>query len=447
MRDRIERPLHVRARDLIEAHKPAEAAEALQSILNQSPGDLEALLNLSSIRMAEDRLDEAESLAHEALAEHRDLVAAALQLAEIERRRGRRDRAIQVLQEFLESNPSKQDAYAPLATGLRQEGRFEELAGVLRKWRDTADDQLHPDLQLQESLNVWIPEAEILAGFADRAQISLPSEDFRPQELALRLQLGLLRVLLDLYRKDAGAARKHAAEILTVALDAPPGLAGNPLSRELAGRAREMLGDTEWEFLARFAEAVANQADPRDFAREMLDEAQAAELARRFAEEEKLALQSLKDGRIQGFRDLLRTTTRSIGPAAAIRAFGAHYAGYSERTRSLVAGVFVTAMEEGKPPEVTAALHAVGENFPKLESVARAQCIHAMLSLATKPNATPLNREQVIQLLNVLYPGLTHDERRDVRDRLEEIRKQGESPALAEFFGKTVPTVEKEAQS
>jgi hypothetical protein len=103
-------------------------------------------------------------------------------------------------------------------------------------------------------------------------------------------------------------------------------------------------------------------------------------------------------------------------------------------------------MDEGKPPEVTSALHAVGENFPKLESVPRAQCIHAMLSLAAKPNATPLNREQAVQLLNVLYPYLTVDERRDVRDRLEEVRKQAESPALAEFFGKTVPTVEKGAQ-
>ena len=439
--DRIKRPFHTHARDLIKANKPAEAAAALQRILNKSPDDVDALLNLFYIRLAEERLDEAESLAKRAHHAQPDLEQTVENLAEIDRRRGNRSEAIRRLRKLIEKNPSNQTAYSPLTKDLRQEGRFEELSDILRKWQDIADDPL-----IQESLRVRLPEADILAGQVNRAQTSMPPVDFCPRELSLRILLGLLRVLLDLQRKDAASARKHAADTLKTAVEGPPGRTVNPLNPELAKRVRDMLGDNEWEFFLRLAEAIAQQEDPREFSSEMLDEIQAQELARLYAEEEESALLSMKQGRIQGFRDLLRTTTRSIGPGAAIRAFGEHYSDYSEQTQSLLIDVFISAIEEGKPVEVTAALHAVGESWPKHKPKMRARSIQAMLSLASKSDTTPLNREQAINLLNVLYPNLTDHERRQVRDGLERLSKTITSPGLAEFFDHTVPIVEKGEQ-
>jgi hypothetical protein len=214
----------------------------------------------------------------------------------------------------------------------------------------------------------------------------------------------------------------------------------------MARRARELLDDAACKFLDGFAEALANRADPRDFAREMLDENQAAALAQKFVDEEKLALEFLKQGRIQGFRDLLRTSTHRIGSPAALRAFGERYAEFSGQTRSLVVGIFADAINEGNPVEVTAALHAIAENFLKLEPQMRALCLRAMLSLVARESATPLNREQAIQLLNVLYPRLAADERASVRQKLTEARQRADSPALLEFFGKTLPVIENGAE-
>jgi tetratricopeptide (TPR) repeat protein len=441
-RDRIERPLHARARELLEAGKPAEAADVLQSVLDRSPDDIEALVNLSVIRTKENRLDEAESLARRALAKQQDLFPAVSQLAEVAQKRGHVDRPIELLSDFLKNKPSEAGAYPALANALSAAGRFEELAQHLRNWRDRASDP-----ENQERLKVWIPQADILAGQLDRAQAALPGEDFRPKKLELQLFLGAIRVLVDLHRRDGENARKHAAETLAAALDAPPGRAGRLLSDEMARRARELLDDAAWEFLVRFTEALANRADPRDFAQEMLDESQAAALVQKFVDEEKLALEFLKQGRIQGFRDLLRTSSRRIGPPAALRAFGERYAEFSGHTRSLVAGIFADAISEGNPVEVTAALHAVAENFLKLEPQMRALCLRAMLSLVARESTTPLNREQAIQLLNVLYPGLTADERVSVRQKLTEARQRADSPALLEFFGKTLPAIGNGAQS
>jgi hypothetical protein len=105
------------------------------------------------------------------------------------------------------------------------------------------------------------------------------------------------------------------------------------------------------------------------------------------------------------------------------------------------------AVRQGGPGELTAALRVIGKNMPDLSPEARGRCLAAILDLCARPDANPTSRERALSVLNVLYPSLSGDERRQVRDALADLRERVQSPSLIEFFEQTVPQVDREAES
>ena len=439
--DRIERPEHVRARELLRDGKADDAKDAFENILEQSPEDVEALLNLAKMLAAQGELDEAEGKLHAVLAREKDFAPALLVLAQIELRRGRDEHAVEILQGLLNREPPFHEAFPVLAQTLRGQGRFDDLAETLGKWREAVEDP-----EERQRLGVWIPEAYVLAGDVARARSAMPGEDVAPEDTSARLLLELLRVFLALEKKDAEEARRYAARLLELAADMPPGQAPDILSAEFAAQAKERLAEREYAFFAEIPLAVARRVDPMKFAGEFLSEDEVKGLSARVAEEGALALDALRSGRIQGFSDLARTSSRSIGPVAAISALGDAYATLSPAHRAVLLDVFTGAIRHGAPAEVDAALGAIGKHFPDLEPLRRAQCLTAILDLAAQAGKEALSRERAAQVLNILYPNLTETERLDVRRGLEAVREERESPAMTEFFNETVPQVDREGK-
>ena len=440
IRDRVERPLHVQARELLQGGRNAEAKSVLRSILDASPGDVEASLNLASAHVTAGEFNEARPILNAVLAEKPDLTPASLLLVQVEEKEGHREQAIAILEKALEQAPSEDHLYSSLAQLLRQEHRFADLAALLERWRGAAQDTAQ-----KERLGAWLPEAYILAGDIPRAAAALPPDGAVVKDLAARLRLGIARVIVALYAGDQDRAKDCAAEALQAAVDAPPGRVPNVFSAELAESARGLLGEAEYRLLAALARALPNQEGPLPFAAEFLGVEHVREFDERFEQEGEAAIEAFRSGRIQGFGDLARITARSIGPAAALRALGEAFQRYGERNRSVLASLFAEAIEQGQAPEVTAALHAVGGSFPHLDASGRAGCLGAMLGVAGKADAAPRNRDQAAALLNVLYPGLAEDERTRVRDGLKAARETRDSRPLTEFFDETVPAVEQGA--
>jgi len=440
--NRIERPQHVQARELLEAGKAAEARKILEGIVERLPKDIEVLFNLASALAAQDELDEAEKRLKTVLAQQRNFPPALILLAQVEQKRGRNESAIEILQDLLNQAPSPHEAYPLLAQLLRQQRQFAELAAALRKWRDATDEASE-----QQRIDVWIPEAHVLAGDIARAKVAMPGESFVPEDALSRVLLGLLRTFLALHSKDADAARRHAANTLKFAAEQPPGKVSDPLSPELAKRGKELLGDREFNFFLGLARAITQQAAPMGFANEFLSEAEVKELSERVVEEGQLALEALRSGRIQGFRDLFRTSARSIGPAAGIAALGDAYQELAPGQKAVLLDVFTEALKHGQHTEFTAALGALGKNFPSLEPQQRSRCLSALLEFAAQSEAAKVNRERALRVLNILYPNLAEAERQEMRQGFEKIREEMESPALVEFFNEIVPQIESEEKS
>jgi tetratricopeptide (TPR) repeat protein len=437
MIDLVERPQHVRARQLLQAGKLGEAQRVLAAIVEKTPDDVEAVLNLASVLMEQGLLDEAEKRVRQLLSQRPEFTAGLRLLSHIEERRGHPDKAIEVLRSALARVPSQLELYPELAQVLRRQERFKELAEALTKWRD-----LTADTRQSEQLDVWIPEAHLLAGDTARAGACLPGEDFVPGDPNARLLLGLLRVLLALHEQNGDKARYHAARLLEFAADAPSGGITGRLSQALWSRAKELLGDRELEFFTGLAMAAGSAVDPIEFASRFLTPKETQALADRVAEEGHLALEALRSGRLQGFTDLFRTTTRSIGPAAALSALGDAYGGMSPAQKTVVLDLLLEASRRAGPAEVPAAINSLGKNFHAFGPPERAKCLAALVDLAARPDTGPASRERALRLLNVLYPNLDDAERLHVRRAVEGFPEQLKSPALAEFLGQTVPIVD-----
>ncbi len=434
--DQVERPRHVEARQLLQAGKAAEAQVVLESIVERSAADSEALLDLAGALIAQGELDEAESKLEEVLSYKQDHPAAFFLRAGIEQQRNRPERAIEILDDLLGRDPSFHQAYPPLAQLLRQQERFEDLAAILRGWRDVTEDR-----DQRDRLDVRIPEAYVLAGKIGEARASMPLEPFAPEDRQTRLHHGLLRAFLALQELDAETARREAVAILELAADLPPGQARSPHSRGLMVRATELLGEEEARFFLALSGAISQDVDPIEFADHFLSPGEFGELRERLVEEGRLAVEALRTGRVQVFRDLFRTSTRSIGPAAGLVALGDAWAELAPGQQVVLVDVLAQALNHGKPGEVRAALGALGKNFPHFDPPQRSRGLNSILELAGRSDAAMLSRELGLRVLNVLYPNLEPVERQQVRESLEQVRVEIDSPALIEFFNDTVPSV------
>ena len=437
--DRVERPEHVEARKLLETGQTATARQVLEGILEKSPQDAEALFNLASVLLTENRLDEAEDRARAVLTQQAGFSPALQILAEVELRRGRADRAIAILRDLVKTAPHDVDTRNRLARILRAEKRFADLATALREWRDATSNRAE-----RERLDVWIPEAHVLAGDLARAKAAMPSESFVPKEPRPRLLLGILRTFLALHEKNGDAARAHAAAALTFAAELPPGQTLKLIDADLASRAKELLGERESNFLIGLGLAIGQAVDPVEFANEFLTEKEVKEFGEQVAEEGRLAVEALRAGKVQSFRDLFRTSTRGIGPAAGLSALGNAYGDLAPGQRAVILDVLLQALQAGQPAELAAALGAIGQNFPNLGPTQRTGSLEAMTAVVSQPDALGPSREQTVRVLNVLYPNLVEADRTTVREALEKVHNEIDSPALDELFNETIPQVESE---
>ena len=431
--DRIERPRHVKARELLKAGKADEASRIYAELLEIAPEDVEAGLNLASALAGKNRLDEAEKKIRQVLAVHKDLVPARLLLADIMSRQGSTEAAGDVLDPLLDDSGLGIEAFPTMAQLLRRLKRFGDLATTLEKWRSALSAE--PDRRL----DVWIPEAWLLAGRVDRAKTCMPPEDFIPKAPDQRLLLGLLRVFIALYNRDADKAREQAARILAFASDLPTDQDTNVVDAALLKSAREKLGEREFAFLAGLNLAVSGRVSPVEYAHEYLSQAEVDELTRRMGEERQTVIEALSAGRLQGFGDLFRVSGRKIGPAAGISALGDAFKNLSKPVQSTVLEILTAAVKQGSPVEAEAALGAIGVNFPDLTPLRRAQCLTAVLDLIAAGESLRANRENALGMLNILYPNLTTQEREEARQAVEAVREDLDGPEMAEFLEETVP--------
>ena len=437
--DQIERPEHLLARELLQSGKAGEARKILERILGRTPSDVEALSNLARAHVALGELEPAEQRIRALLTVKPGLPMALLLSAQVHEKQGRVDEAIKTLQPLVAEGSSDPEVYGHLAALLRQRSRFGELVDLLVKWRDSLEASSRP-----EALEIWIPEARLLAGDLRGAAASMPAENFVPTDPNLRVCLGSLRVFLALEAKDGERARRLAANLLESAADAPPGKVSSPFDEALMVRAKALLGEDELRFFMMLVQALGRAVDPVEFANRFLTESEAKALGDRAAEEGRLAVDALRAGRIQGFQDLSRITTRSIGPAAGLGALGGIFSELTPAQKGIVVDVATEAIRRGLPAEAAAGLSAVAQNFPQFQAADRSRCLEAVLDLSTQANAAQISREQAVGLLNVLYPNLTPPEREQARTELGKARQQWQGPALLEFFNETVPQVDHE---
>ncbi|MEW6666109.1 MAG: tetratricopeptide repeat protein [Thermodesulfobacteriota bacterium] len=435
--DQIERPDHVKARELLEAGKANEATVVLEGILERSSEDIEAVLNLASALTAQGRHDDALKRLDTLLEKQKDLPHALFLKAKILAEKGQGEPAMEILRSLISSERPFMEAFPLAAQLLRQQRRFEELVPVFKTWDLRIEDQ-----DLRQALKIWLPEALILSGDLAGAKIAMPAEGSLPKESQIALLLMILRVFLALTDRDATKARSWAAKALEFAADLPPGKAIQPVSADLAAVARQTLGEREAQFFLALGFALGQRLDPMQFAAEFLSEEEAGNLVERISQEKELALEALRSGKIQAFEDLARITNRTIGPAAGIEALGGAFRELGDRQKGILLDVFTVAVRHGTPAEVAAALRAIGKNFPSLEPIRRGQCLAAILDLANQPQAELASREHSIRAVNVLYPHLQDTERQEVRRALEGIRNEINIPAIKEFFEKTIVRAE-----
>ena len=435
--DRVERPDHAKARELMRQGEWVASRSVLEGILDRTPKDSEALFNLASVLIDQGELEKARERLEFLLVLDPGVVEAHRLLGEIELQRGHMDGAVSHLRQYVEQDPSNSEAFRQLASLLRQADRFDELVEVLRLW------QKHMDERDAACLEIWIAEAHLLTGQTDRAQAELPSEGFAGGEPPERVLLGLLRALFDLRAGDADTARRHAAELLRHVTGFPPGQVPDPVTPELIAKAQELLGEREIRFFVALTLAVRQQVPPEQVP-DLLSEADIEEIRRLMAEEGELALAALRNGKVQGFSDLFKLSTRSLGPRASLAALGDAFPGLTPDQQAVVLRIFCEALPSPQVTEVAAALGALGKNFARLALDQRPSGLRAILDLIEQPETIPLSRERALGLLNVLYPNLEPAERQEVRRRLEEVKSRVESPALRELLQETIPATESE---
>ena len=340
---------------------------------------------------------------------------------------------MEIMRNLTSSEAPLMEAFPLAAQLFRQYHRFDELAALLKAW-----DVRSQESDFNQALRIWLAEALILSGDVTGAKFAMPAERPLPKDPQIALLSMVLRVFLALGDKDAPRARSWVAKALAFAADLPPGRTIQPVSHDLAAAAQQILGEREATFLLDLVLALGQRIDPGQFAAAFLGEEETRDLAARIAEEKGLALEALRSGKIQVFEDLSKITKRSIGPSSAIEALGAAFEGSGHRQKGILLDVFTEAVRHGTPAEVVAALAAIGKNFPLLEPIRRGQCLAAILDLANQPQAEPASRELSIRMLNVLYPHLLDKERQEVRRLLEVIGNEIKTPALEEFFEKTI---------
>lgn len=437
--DKIERPEHAMALALTLSGNFVEARKILENILKKNPEDTSSRLNLVSILTKLNELDTAEKELKYILERKKNFSPALMELSEVEKRRGRNDNAIQILQNLVQNDPSHLEAYPELAKLLESENRFHELIDILLKWREKAD------VSTQKNLKVWIPKAFVLSGNLEAAKKEMPPENFVPDDRSSRVLLELLHVFLALHEMDPDKARDRAKKSLEFIINLPPGEKLISEKFNLLEFAEKFLGEKEYEFFSHLIQAVNLRTHPSHFASQYLSAEEAKELVRLVTEEEDLALKAFDKGFIQGFQDILRAASRKISPCSAIKVLGDQYKDLPERKRSIVLNIFMEALKQGAAAEITASLSALGQNFPYFNTQNKDLALDAILDFAASSQAERKNRFQAVEILNILYPNLNKEDRGKTRSSLEKIRKELESPEILEFFNKTAPQADKEA--
>jgi len=437
--DRIERPDHVRAQELLKSGQRAGARDAYNHILEKSPHDIEASLNLSQIHIADGEFNKAETQVKAVLQQKPDLAPALFIEAQIAQKLGQWDKAINGFQRVLEVDPTQKEAYSALAQILRSRKRFSELTGVLKKWRNNVEET-----EMQERLDVWIPESILLSGDLMQAKGAMPQDSLAPKASDAFLLLELLRTFFALRDKDGDLARRHALAALGYAGDLPPREVPGVLSQELIEQAQNTLGKTEFNFFVGLGLALSQRIDPVQFANEFLTDDEVQELAQRVTEDGHTAMDALHAGRIQTLRDLFRISTRSTGPAAGITALGDAYGELSRAQRGVIFSVFVEAVKQGGPGEVAAALGAMGKNLLDMQPDERMQCLDTILDLCSNSKTISTDKERALGILNISYPNLDKKEQQKIQDSLKKLQGEIETPGLVEFFNETLPQVERE---
>jgi tetratricopeptide (TPR) repeat protein len=439
--DAVIRPQHLEARRLMEEGKLDEAQQVYEDILQRSPDDVEAIINRVSILVSKREYEAAEQRMQSASAIAAGSKHGILLRAEIEAGLGRVARAIDLLEKQISREPAEPLAYRQLAGLLRRERRFTELAQLLHSWREQEVEPAKHD-----AISVWIVEAHVLAGRIEIARTKLPDGTFLPESPKARLLLSFLRVLFSLLDQDGDRARRGAIGTLDEAANLAPDDLPRFVAEDLLERAKELLPEREYRFLVALSLAAQQQVDPMQFASEYLTKEEARTLVDRFSEESERARGALRKGELPGFEEIVRRSTQSIGPAAAIRALGEAWAELDDERKQRAVQVVLAALESSRDGDVAAALAVVGRRFPELGEDDRSGALEGVLALTRRSEAPQASRVRAVRLLNILYPNLAVPERDRVREALEPAREELVGPDLQEFFDQTVPAVESEDQ-
>lgn len=431
--DRIERPDHVKARKLLEKGNSKEAISVYENIIEQDPKDIEATINMASALMNDGELKKAEDMLNSLQKREKKVSHVELLKALIKEKQEQYDKAIEILEAVVEREPGFKDAYPPLAKLLRKEARYLDLVRILKKWQGSI-------LNTKEigQIDIWLAETYILNKEFSKAE-SIIFHDIDPEDTNTRLLQDMIHVFLALRKKDSTAAEKWASKVLIYAADLPHDETGNPLSSDFMETAKRELGERENKFWMDLVFAVTRRLDPVFFAREYLSKKEILELTKRVEEESELVMKAYKSGKLQFYSDLFRISNRSIGPAAGITALGDTFDTLNESQRNNILTLFTDAIRHGSPSETIAAMGAIGKNFQILEPLRRAQCLTTIFDLASREKAEKSLREKAISMLNILFPSLTENEKKEVKQVLEKLREQMQSPVLNEFFNETIP--------
>ncbi len=437
--ERIERPDHVRAKELLGNGKSAEAREVLEGIVTGHPEDLEAQFNLAAALIGEKKYDEAERVLEGISDDELLRGGAALPLSQIAAMRGDMGKSIEILKEAVERYPKTLELHTRLAQYLRNEGRFDELVATLKKLCQATEDA---DQRLQ--FNVWLAEAHMLVGEYMRAEVALPPFNSSSKSVDLVLLLRLLRVALTLHVGKPEEAHEFAGGVLRLATELPPGTDTSILSFDVLKECQKFLDDEDFRFFYSLYLTVIGQFDPVLFAEEYLGDKDAEALRKSNSDEAARAVDAFKQGKISHFSDLGRLSTRSTGPLAALAALGDLFQELSERQRGVLFGVLMGAVEAGRAIEVEAAFGSLGQNFPSFDAEQRGCFLEMLAGLGGNGEVDTATRERAVSVLNILYPNLGDDEREGVRTVLSSVAKELHGPALVEFLNETVPEVDKE---
>lgn len=442
MVEHVERPLHVEAREALKAGKAAEAVTLYERILTESPEDVEARLNLATALSMLGRHGEAETQVENLLERRAGFPSALLVLAQIQDATGRADRAIETLQGAIEESPEESDLYGPLARLLRRERRHGDLAEILERWGRVSEDE-----DLRRKIAIWTAEAYLLSSQPGRVADALTRADFTLDDPGLQVELGVLRVFEALYSDDLSKARNAASALLTLASEIPRDKATEILRPDVLEAARDCLPERFFRFFFALEMTLSHRSDPLRFAEEFLGDEDKEGLRKTRDEEGRSAIEAMHSGHVNQFSDLHVLSQRSAGPSAAIEALGDAFGEFREGEQHALVRVFIEALKEGRPVEVSAALGALGQNVGELKPEERNEYFSTLLGIAGKPETDFVVRETVQRSINILYPNLDPPERRRFFEALSGSPEDRRTPALREFFEEVATGEESREQS